>query len=69
MKSKTYDAGMMVRRKVLGDAYVDRALSRADDFSAPLQDCLTEHAWGAVWTREEIPGPLSSALSLPGGPR
>jgi 4-carboxymuconolactone decarboxylase len=42
---------LQARRKVLGDEYVSRALAGADDLTADLQDYITEHAWGASWTR------------------
>jgi len=64
MKSENYEAGLAVRRKVLGDAYVDASLARADDFFGPLQDFLTEHAWGAVWTREGLSLKQRSMLNL-----
>ena len=47
----TYAPGLAVRRQVLGDAYVDQALAAATEFSAPLQEWVTAHCWGAVWTR------------------
>ena len=47
--SDTYDAGMRVRRRVLGDAHVDRATAKA--LSADFQDLITRYAWGAIWTR------------------
>ena len=43
--------GMKVRRQVLGDEHVDRALAESDDFSGEWQDFVTQQAWGAVWTR------------------
>ena len=43
--------GLATRRAVLGDAYVDQAISKATDFSAPLQELVTEHAWGNTWQR------------------
>ena len=43
-------SGEAVRRKVLGDDYVDRAIDGADSFSAPFQDVLNEYCWGTVWT-------------------
>lgn len=46
-----YERGMAVRRAVLGDAHVDAATRAADDFSADFQRYLTEHVWGALWTR------------------
>jgi 4-carboxymuconolactone decarboxylase len=60
----TYDKGLAIRRAVIGDAYVDKALSEADDFSGPLQDLVTEYCWGAVWGREELPRKTRSMLNL-----
>jgi 3-oxoadipate enol-lactonase / 4-carboxymuconolactone decarboxylase len=45
------DAGMAVRRAVLGDAWVDRAVSRTTDFTRDFQDLITSYAWGTIWTR------------------
>ena len=52
MKSPKFEAGLAVRKAVLGAAYVERALAEADEFSAPLQELVTENAWGTVWTRD-----------------
>ena len=49
-----YEAGLAVRREVLGDAHVDRALAGADDFTADFQDFITRYAWGAIWAREGL---------------
>ena len=49
MKSRKYEAGMAARRKVLGDEYVDKALSSATSFTKPLQDMVTENCWGEIW--------------------
>jgi 4-carboxymuconolactone decarboxylase len=46
-----YDRGMTQRRKVLGDAWVDRANARKTPFNAEFQDFITRAAWGEVWTR------------------
>ena len=56
-----HDAGMTVRRAVLGDAHVDKALASADDFSREFQDLITRYAWGEIWTR---PGLSRSTRSL-----
>ncbi|MBC7435823.1 MAG: carboxymuconolactone decarboxylase family protein [Bdellovibrionales bacterium] len=64
MKNERYEAGLAVRRKVLGDKYVDESLARATEFSEPLQDYLTEHAWGAVWVREGLSLKTRSMLNL-----
>ncbi|MCC2689858.1 MAG: pcaC [Rhizobiaceae bacterium] len=44
-------AGMAVRRKILGDEYVDRAVARTNSFNREFQDMLTRYGWGEVWTR------------------
>lgn len=45
------DAGMKVRRKVLGDAHVDRAVANTTPLTAEFQDLITRYAWGEIWTR------------------
>jgi 4-carboxymuconolactone decarboxylase len=54
MSDDKYEAGMRVRREVLGDAYVDRAEANKTDFDADFQRFITEAAWGCVWTRGGI---------------
>jgi len=64
MNQDTYDKGLAIRRAVLGDAYVDKALNTADDFNRPLQELVTEYCWGAVWGREGLPRKTRSMLNL-----
>jgi 3-oxoadipate enol-lactonase/4-carboxymuconolactone decarboxylase len=45
------EAGMAVRRAVLGDAHVDRSMSQATEFTRDFQTMITRYAWGTVWTR------------------
>jgi 4-carboxymuconolactone decarboxylase/3-oxoadipate enol-lactonase/4-carboxymuconolactone decarboxylase len=49
--SETYDDGMRVRREVLGEAHVDRAVRRTTPFTEDFQELITSYAWGRVWTR------------------
>lgn len=49
--SERYKTGMNVRRKVLGDAHVDRASAQMTDLDADFQAFITEGAWGSVWSR------------------
>ncbi|MDE2936476.1 MAG: 4-carboxymuconolactone decarboxylase [Chloroflexi bacterium] len=51
MPSELYERGLPVRREVLGREYVDRSIAEADEFLRPLQEQITEHAWGTIWTR------------------
>jgi 4-carboxymuconolactone decarboxylase len=46
-----FDAGMKVRREVLGDAHVDRAEAAKTPFTQDFQELITRYAWGSVWTR------------------
>jgi 3-oxoadipate enol-lactonase/4-carboxymuconolactone decarboxylase len=57
-------AGMAVRRAVLGDAHVDRAIERTTEFTAPFQDFITRYAWGSVWTRPGLERQTRSAVTL-----
>ena len=56
--------GLQVRREVMGDAFVDRALGNATDFTQPLQDFVNEHAWGGVWNREGLDRKTRSLITL-----
>ena len=49
MDKKMFDKGMGIRRAVLGDAYVDRAVANMNDFNKPLQELVTQYCWGEVW--------------------
>jgi 3-oxoadipate enol-lactonase/4-carboxymuconolactone decarboxylase len=59
-----YDAGMKVRREVLGDAHVDRALTQADEFSGDFQDFITRYAWGEIWNRPGLDRRSRSCVTL-----
>ena len=45
------EAGMSIRRTVLGDAHVDRAVAATTPLTAEFQDLITRYAWGEIWTR------------------
>lgn len=59
-----YDEGMRVRRAVLGDDHVDRAVANTDAFTEPFQDLITRYAWGGVWAREGLDRRTRSAITL-----
>ncbi len=59
-----FDAGMRVRREVLGDAHVDRAEKQKTEFDGPFQDLITEGAWGTVWSDDAISRRERSMLTL-----
>ena len=64
MNKAMFDKGLKNRREVLGAEYVDKSIASADDFNLPLQELVTEYAWGAVWGREELPRKQRSMLNL-----
>ncbi|GAA3293381.1 alpha/beta fold hydrolase [Streptomyces cinereospinus] len=59
-----YDAGIKVRREVLGDAHVDRALTQADEFSGDFQEFITRYAWGEIWSRPGLDRRSRSCVTL-----
>nr|WP_325250008.1 4-carboxymuconolactone decarboxylase [Amylibacter sp.] len=59
-----YDTGMKTRRRVLGDAHVDRAEAAKVDFDQPFQTMITEGAWGTLWADDSIPHRERSMLTL-----
>jgi len=64
MDKPLQQAGEAIRRKVLGDGYVDRVLEKADDFSRPFQDILNEYCWGMAWTDDALDLKQRSLLNL-----
>ncbi|MFJ1748232.1 4-carboxymuconolactone decarboxylase [Streptomyces sp. NPDC088116] len=63
-RSDPYETGMRVRREILGDAHVDRAMAAADGFGGDFQDLITRYVWGEVWTREGLDRRTRSAVTL-----
>ena len=63
-KKSAFEQGVAMRSQVLGANYVKNAVSNPDDFAAPLQQLVTSHAWGTVWTREELPPKLRSMITV-----
>ncbi|HKY75782.1 MAG TPA: 4-carboxymuconolactone decarboxylase [Acidimicrobiia bacterium] len=59
-----YDTGLQIRRSVLGDEYVDAALARQDEFTAPFQDFITRYAWGDVWARPGLDRRTRSCITV-----
>ena len=63
-EAKRYEQGMKVRRAVLGDEYVDRAVAGTNDFNREFQNYITRNAWGEIWTRPGLPRHTRSLLTL-----
>jgi 4-carboxymuconolactone decarboxylase len=62
--SERTEQGMRVRRAVLGDAHVDRAIAGTTEFTAPFQDFITRYAWGEVWSRPGLTHAERSIVTL-----
>ena len=60
----SHDEGMRVRREVLGDEHVDRAIEGTTEFTADFQDLITRYAWGEIWTRPGLDRKTRSAITL-----
>lgn len=53
-----------VRRQVMGDSYIDRAMQATDEFTQPLQDFINQHAWGSAWERDGLGRKERSLVTL-----
>lgn len=62
--AKRYEQGMRIRRAVLGDEHVDRAVAGTNSFNREFQDYITRNAWGEIWTRPGLPRHTRSLLTL-----
>ena len=56
--------GMAVRREVLGDEHVDRAVATTTSFTEPFQDLITRYAWGEIWSRPGLSRAERSLVTL-----
>jgi 4-carboxymuconolactone decarboxylase len=63
-ETEAHARGMKVRRRVLGDAHVDRAEAAKTDFDADFQRFITEGAWGSLWARDGISPRERSMLTM-----
>ncbi len=63
-EQKRYELGMTHRRAVLGDAWVDRATTGANDFSREFQELITRYAWGEIWSRPGLDRKTRSCMVL-----
>jgi len=63
-KTETYKTGMVNRRKVLGDKYVDRALESSNEFNGAFQVFITRYAWGNIWDRPGLDQKTRSLMTL-----
>ena len=64
MTDERHERGMRIRREVLGDEHVDRAVARTTDDTAAFQDFITRYAWGEIWTRPGLDRRTRSCVTL-----
>jgi 4-carboxymuconolactone decarboxylase len=62
--NENYLKGEKIRREVMGDEFVDRALNNANEFDQPLQDLVMENAWGSTWNRDDLPKDTRSLVTI-----
>lgn len=62
--SERFEQGMKVRREVLGDEHVNRAVERTTPFTADFQDLITRYAWGEIWARPGLDRRTRSCITL-----
>jgi 4-carboxymuconolactone decarboxylase len=63
-EDERYEAGLGVRRQVLGDAHVTRSLENRTDLTTEFQNLITRYAWGDIWTRPGLPRHTRSLLTI-----
>jgi len=63
-ESERYTNGIAVRRAVLGDRHVNRALENKNSFNEDFQDLITRYAWGEIWTRPGLPRHTRSLITI-----
>ena len=64
MSDEAYERGMRIRREVLGDEHVDRAIERTNDLTRDFQDFITRYAWGEIWARPGLDRRARSCITL-----
>jgi 4-carboxymuconolactone decarboxylase len=64
MTDSAHERGMNVRREVLGDEHVDRAIDRTTEHTADFQDFITRYAWGEIWSRPGLDRRTRSCITI-----
>jgi 4-carboxymuconolactone decarboxylase len=63
-KNEKFDTGLKIRREVMSDAFVDKALDNASEFTMPMQELATANAWGEVWARGTLTRQTRSLITI-----
>lgn len=64
MNKEKFEAGLAIRKAVIGAEYVEKSLNSATEFSMPMQELVTEYCWGEVWGRPGLPRQTRSLINL-----
>lgn len=64
MSSDRYERGLAIRTEVMGEAFVERAMQGASEFTRPLQQYLNENCWGTTWDRDGLPRNVRSLITI-----
>ncbi|MBL4909313.1 MAG: carboxymuconolactone decarboxylase family protein [Alteromonadaceae bacterium] len=56
--------GEKMRRQVMGNEFVDRALTNTNEFAQPMQDYINQHGWGSTWLREGLDLKTRSLITI-----
>jgi len=64
MRNKRFVEGLKIRGAVLSKDHVEKAFTKQEEFSRPLQELITEYCWGAVWARPGLPRKIRSLINL-----
>lgn len=64
MKSERYEKGQKLRRKILGDQYVDQAAKKTNEFNEPFQELIAEYVWGTLWSRPGLDHRTRALINL-----
>ncbi|MFZ6770112.1 carboxymuconolactone decarboxylase family protein [Undibacterium sp. Di26W] len=59
-----FEAGLQIRKQVMGEAFVEKAFNNTDAFTAPLQEFVTRNAWGTTWCRPGLDLKTRSLITL-----
>ncbi len=63
-QNESYLKGDKIRREVMSDEFVDRALNNANEFDQPLQDLVMKNAWGSTWNRDDLAKDTRSLVTI-----
>ena len=64
MSEQDYQAGLTIRKQVMGEAHVEKSMGKVSDFAMPVQDWINENGWGSTWQREGLDKATRSLVTV-----